>query len=60
MTKRNNGELVSEDFAEDITLTLQFPEVAFDGFQNDLRELSAGKLKVEVIETKETTVALQG
>ena len=58
MTNRNNGEVLSEDFAGDITLTLQFPVVAFDGFQNELRELSAGKLKAEVIETKETIVAI--
>jgi uncharacterized YigZ family protein len=58
MVIRNGGEVLGEDFAEDVTLTLQFPIESMDGFQSELRELSAGKLKVEVIETKETIVKL--
>jgi uncharacterized YigZ family protein len=53
---RQNGEVLEEDYAEDITMTLQFPVDRFDTFQNELRELSAGKLKAEVIESKETIV----
>ena len=37
-------------------MTLQFPVVSFDEFQKELQELSAGKLKAEVIELKETIV----
>ena len=59
MAAKNNGEVVGEDFAEDVTMTLQFPVEAMDGFQNELQELSAGKLKAEVIETKETIVAIK-
>ena len=55
---RNHGEVLGEDFAEDVTMTLQFPLESMDGFQNDLRELSAGKIHAEVIETKETIVRL--
>ena len=58
MTTRNRGEVVGEDFAGDITLTLQFPVESFDEFQSELQELSAGKLKAEVIETKETIVKI--
>jgi uncharacterized YigZ family protein len=58
MVGRSGGEVLNEDFAGDITLTLQFPIESFDGFQNELQELSAGKLKAEVIETKETIVKL--
>jgi uncharacterized YigZ family protein len=58
MTARHNGEVLGEDFAGDITMTLQFPVESFDGFQGELQELSAGKLKAEVIETKETIVAI--
>lgn len=58
MTVRNHGAVLDEDFAADITMTLQIPVEFFDAFQNDLRELSAGKLKAEVMETKETIVAL--
>lgn len=50
---RQNGEVLEEDFAGDITMTLQFPVDIFDSFQNELRELSAGKLRAEVIESKE-------
>ena len=56
LTTRHRGEIPGEDFAGDITLTMQFPVSEFDAFQNDLRELSAGKLQAEVIETKETIV----
>jgi len=55
---RNGGEVLGEDFAGDITMTLQFPVESLDGFQNELQELTAGKLKAEVIETKETIVAI--
>ena len=51
---RNYGEVMDEDFAGDVTMTLQFPVEAFNGFQKELQELSAGKLQAEVIETKET------
>jgi uncharacterized YigZ family protein len=47
------GEVLDEDFAGDITMTLQFPIDSFEAFENELRELSAGKLKAEVIESKE-------
>jgi len=58
MVGRNNGEVVDEEFAEDVTMTLQFPVESMDGFQNELQELSAGRLKVEVIESKETIVKI--
>lgn len=50
---RHRGEIIGEEFAADITLTMQVPLSEFDTFQLDLRELSAGKLQAEVIETKE-------
>ncbi len=58
MVKRNHGEVLGEDFEADITLTLQFPQESFDGFQIDLRELSAGKINAEVIESTEKIVAV--
>jgi len=57
MVARNHGEVLGEDFAADITLTLQCPVESMDGFQNELRELTAGKLRAEVIETTEKIVA---
>ncbi len=58
LTARHHGEILGEDFAGDITLTLQFPVSDFDAFQLGLRELSAGKLQAEVIETKEMIVPM--
>ena len=59
MVERNSGEVLDEDFTEDVTMTLQFPVESMDGFQCELQELSAGKLKAEVIESKETIVAIK-
>ena len=56
MVTRQHGEVLDEDYAADITMTLQFPVDSFDVFQNELREMSAGKLRAEVIESKETIV----
>jgi uncharacterized YigZ family protein len=59
LATRQHGEVLGEDFAADITMTLQFPVDSFEGFQNYMRELSAGKLQAEVIETKEMIVAAE-
>jgi putative IMPACT (imprinted ancient) family translation regulator len=56
MVARKGGDVLDEDFAEDVTMTLQFPVESLDGFQEELQELSAGKLRVEAIETKETII----
>lgn len=58
LVKRQRGEILGEDFAADITITLQFPFDSFEAFQGELRELSAGKLKAEIIESKETIVPI--
>jgi len=49
-----HGEILDEEFAAEITMTLQFPVESFEAFQNNLRELSAGTLKAEIIESKES------
>jgi len=56
MAARHSGVVLDEDFAADITLSLSFPVEALDGFQSELRELSAGKLQAEIIETTERLV----
>ncbi|MCC7118864.1 MAG: YigZ family protein [Anaerolineales bacterium] len=58
LAARCQGVILEENFAGEITLTLQFPVTDFEAFQAELRELSAGKLKVEIMETKETLVRL--
>jgi uncharacterized YigZ family protein len=56
LVARQSGEILAEDFAGDITLTLQFPVDSFKVFQGELREMSAGKVQAEVIESKEAVV----
>jgi uncharacterized YigZ family protein len=58
LSTRHRGEILGEDFAGDIMMTLQLPVSEFDGFQTGLRELSAGRLQAEVIETKETIMPI--
>ena len=58
LVSKNHGEVLGEDFAADITMTLQFPVESFETFQNDLREISAGKLAAEMIESTEKVVAV--
>jgi uncharacterized YigZ family protein len=54
LSAHHHSEILGEDFAGDITLTMQIPLSDFEAFQLGMRELSAGKLQAEVIETKET------
>ena len=56
---RHHGKVLGEDFAGDITMTMQLPVDEFEVFQSGLRELSAGKLQAEVIETKEEVVKME-
>ncbi|MBK7454367.1 MAG: YigZ family protein [Anaerolineales bacterium] len=53
---RQRGEVLAEDFAGDVTMTVRLPVDSFEAFQSDLRELSAGKVQAEIIETKEMIV----
>ncbi|MFN8434385.1 MAG: YigZ family protein [Anaerolineales bacterium] len=56
LATKNSGNILGEDYAADITLTLRFPVEYYDNFQTDLRELTAGKIQAEVIETKEEII----
>jgi uncharacterized YigZ family protein len=58
LAARHSAEILGEDFAGEITLTIQIPLSDFEAFQLGLRELSAGKLQAEVIESKETIMPL--
>lgn len=59
MSARCGGAVLGEDFAADITLTLRFPVELLEGFQSELRELSAGRLQAEVIEKTEMLVPVE-
>jgi len=58
VVNRQRGEMLGEDFGADITLTVRLPVDSFDAFQNELRELSSGKIQAEIIETKEMVLPL--
>lgn len=49
----HHGEVIGEDFAADVTMTLHFPLDDLTAFQSALSEISAGKLRAEIIETTE-------
>ena len=51
-----NGRILDEEFAADITMTIQFTVAKFPGFQDALRELTHGSLAAEIIETNEDTI----
>lgn len=46
-----HGRIIDEEFAADVTITLQLRTEHFDAFQNSLRELSNGLLAAEIVET---------
>jgi uncharacterized YigZ family protein len=45
------GQILDEAFTVDVTLTIRLAVENFDGFQHDLRELTNGQIKAEIIET---------
>lgn len=53
LVEARGGAILDEEFAADVTMTLRFPVDLFVGFQAGLKELSAGKIQAEVMETKE-------
>jgi len=53
LVNKYQGDILEEDFAADITMTLRFPIVNSDRFQAELSELSAGTLQLETIEFTE-------
>jgi putative IMPACT (imprinted ancient) family translation regulator len=53
---RCNGQILAEQFAADVTLTVRFRVEEFVPFQIDLQELSHGRLAALIIETRELIV----
>ncbi len=56
LVKSWNGRILDEDFAADITLTIQFAVEQFPQFQSALSELTHGSLAAEIIETNPATI----
>ncbi|MFO7536512.1 MAG: YigZ family protein [Chloroflexota bacterium] len=51
-----NGRILDEDFAADVTLTVQFTQAGFPTFQEKLRELSHGQLQAEIVTSDDETI----
>lgn len=56
----HHGEILDEDFAADVTLTMHFAVAAFAGFQDGLRELSSGQLSAEIVATNDALMPVEG
>ncbi|MCP4143071.1 MAG: YigZ family protein [Chloroflexi bacterium] len=52
------GEILDEDFAADVTMTIRFGVEKLASFEEALLELSAGKITVELMETSEILLKL--
>ena len=52
----HHGEILDEAFAADVTVTARFAVAHFPAFQDALRELSAGQIQAEIVETSEATI----
>jgi putative IMPACT (imprinted ancient) family translation regulator len=55
----HRGQVLEEDFAGDVTLTARFPVELLDGFQGQLSELTAGKVRAEIIESGEVLMRMK-
>jgi uncharacterized YigZ family protein len=53
LAETENGEILSEDFAADITVMLRFQVDDFPAFEAKLQEVSSGKLDAKIVETSE-------
>jgi uncharacterized YigZ family protein len=56
LVEAQNGRVLDEEFAADVTITAQFTIDQFPGFQEALQELSHGRLQAEVITTDPETI----
>jgi uncharacterized YigZ family protein len=51
-----DGRLLDEDFAAEVTLTAQFAIARFPAFQDSLQQLSHGRIEAEILSTNEATI----
>ena len=55
----HHGQILDEAFTVDVTLTVLFPQEDLSAFQNTLKDLSAGSLQAELIESGERLVRIK-
>ena len=56
LVESQNGQLLDEDFAGDITLSVRFREKDVSGFQTALTQLTHGSIQGEIIATEADTI----
>ena len=56
LVQAQNGQILDETFAADVTMTARFAVERFPSFQTALSELSNGTLEAEIVETNEDTI----
>ncbi len=56
LVEEHHGQLLDQEFAVDVTLTLRFPMESYEPFQGALRELTRGTVEAIVIETNPETI----
>jgi uncharacterized YigZ family protein len=56
LVAEDNGRILDEAFAADITVTIQFTVETFPEFQQALEEMSHGRLEAEIVATNEATI----
>ena len=56
LVAKHGGKVLDEDFGADVTVSAQFAMDALEPFQNELRELTQGKVQAEIIEENPDTI----
>lgn len=56
LVAKQGGKILDEEFAADVTVSAQFAMDMFEAFQNELRELTQGKVQAEIIEENPDTI----
>ena len=56
LVTKHGGKTLDEDFGADVTVTAQFAMDALEPFQNELSELTQGKVQSEIIEENPDTI----
>ena len=54
--REHGGLILEEDYGADITMTLRFRDEQFEGFQNDVKNLTRGSVEAIIIEKDPNTI----
>ena len=56
LIEQQEGKILDEEFAAEVTISIQFIVEKFENFNEGIIELSRGKIKAEIIETNPDTL----